>query len=83
MNDKEGHESLTDRQHAQRFVDTVNDAVDEEYKKRTVPVEKVLDEIGQWWAEHIHGSPIARNAPAWNHLVQAIANLKLRIEALK
>lgn len=49
---------------------------------RGVAVEKVLEVIGGWWADQIHGSPIGRNVQAWNHLVKAMEDLRKRLEAM-
>jgi len=36
-------------------------------------------EIDRWFQEQIHGSPVSRHTPSYNHLRQAIDDLKVRL----
>ena len=44
--------------------------------------DKISSEIGEWMADHIHGSAIAQHTAAFNHLTQSLDALKARILAL-
>lgn len=44
--------------------------------------QQVLDVVDQWLREVIHGSPVARNTEAYNHLVDSLPDLKARLAAI-
>lgn len=52
-----------------------------EHDSNAKPSVDIAAEIATWWAEEIHGSVIARNAEALNHLRAALERLKTRLGA--
>ena len=40
-------------------------------------------EIDRWFHEQIHGSAVSRHTPSYNHLRQAVADLKARLASVK
>jgi hypothetical protein len=37
--------------------------------------------VDRWWADTIHGSVIGTNTVMWNHLFEAVAELKERLRS--
>lgn len=40
------------------------------------PLQKVEDAVEHWFKEHVHNSPVSREAQAWNHIVSTKDALK-------
>ncbi len=54
---------------------------DETAPQAAALAQKIEDEIERWFAETIHNSPVSRATEIYNHVREAVAQLKPRLIA--
>lgn len=56
--------------------DFEDDRVVPHEEKPVISDERWAYAVSKWTAAHLHGSPVAQNTEAWNHLMKSLPHLK-------